>query len=418
MLRNISIPVCRNVDISAISCIFDNNGYIYFDGYISMKYLFLTILVVSGSAPYVWAAQLDATILSQDNTTEPSFQFLRIIYLEYTNGGDLAELLQGKTQTISFSADSATLGMDELVDQINKNLEAIPSNAFVTGANLDYQATLRGNEKSAVIEYKIHLTPTITNHIVEHQSDKSTIDANWRGINLGAPVMLDTKFGQFDINDPQSALNVMIPEVMEKIKDKDVVILHLPLMNAKGMLDLPLDKWHSLFDNTAIIPGSKEYNFTGKNVVTRYSMGECSLEVGMCNDREWIANFDLDKPYTIKIVESRDDATIAIDGYVTSSMLDGIEVFETSLKSAISAEPSTNEFPATVMYGMAIFAVIGGIIMFVISGRKVRKDQNQGQTGIDPKHLKSYETSDSAGGYKTNRDESYLASHETSRMPV
>lgn len=383
-----------------------------------MKYFLIALLIAFGSTPYVWAAQLDATILSQDDTIEPSFQFLRIIYLEYPNGGDLAELLQGKTQTISFSADSATLGMDELVDQINKNLETIPSNAFVTGAKLDYQATLRGNEKSAVIEYKIHLIPTITNHVVGHQSDKSTIDANWRGIDLGAHVMIDTKFGQFDVNDPQSVLNVMMPEVMEKIKDEDISILHLPLMNAKGLLDLPLDKWHSLFDNTAIIPGSKEYNFTGKNVVTRYSMGECSLEVGMCNDREWIANFDLDKPYIIKIVESRDDATIAIDGYVTSSILDGIEVFETSLKSAISTEPSTNEFPATVMYGMASFAVIGGVIMFVVSGRKVRKDQNQGQTGIDPKYLKSYETSDSAGGYKTNRGESYFASNDISRMPI
>ena len=69
------------------------------------------------------------------------------------------------------------------------------------------------------------------------------------------------------------------------------------------------------------------------------------------------------------------------------------------------------------MYGMAGIAVIGGIVMFVFSNRKLKQDKNQGQTGIDPAYLRSYETSDSAGGYKTNRGESYLASSE-SKMPI
>ncbi len=70
------------------------------------------------------------------------------------------------------------------------------------------------------------------------------------------------------------------------------------------------------------------------------------------------------------------------------------------------------------MYGMAGMAAIGGIVMFVFSNRKLKKDQNEGQTGIDPTHLRSYETSTSSGSYKTNRGESYLISNEKSRMPI
>ena len=63
--------------------------------------------------------------------------------------------------------------------------------------------------------------------------------------------------------------------------------MQIPLIDASGILDLPLYKWHSLFDNTAIIPGAAEYKYTGKNVITHYSMGECNIGIGPCNDREW-----------------------------------------------------------------------------------------------------------------------------------
>lgn len=383
-----------------------------------MKYLFFSVLLISGLFPSVWATQLDATILTKDTTSEPTFQFLRIVYIEYPDGGEIADLLQGQEQVISFSADSQTPGMDYLVDQINENLESIPSHAVVTDAKIKYQATLSGNQKSAVIEYKMELIPTITNHIIQNDFEKSIIDSNWRGIKLDNPIMLDTKYGFFDINNPKSALDVMMPTVMKKIASQNIKILEVPLMDASGLLSLPLDKWHSLFDNTAIIQGSKEYGFSGKNVVTRYSMGECSVEAGMCQDRKWEQDFELDKKYSIKMIESQDDATIAIDGYVNSSKLGGIEIFETSLRSNISENPGTDEFPASVMYGMASMAIIGGIAMFVISNQKTKRDQNQGQTGIDPSHLRSYETSNSAGSYKTNRGESHLISFETSKMPI
>jgi len=46
-------------------------------------------------------------------------------------------------------------------------------------------------------------------------------------------------------------------------------------------------------------------------------------------------------------------------------------------KNTASENPTTDEFPATVIYSMAAF---GGIVMFVLSNRKIKKDKDQGQT--------------------------------------
>lgn len=381
-----------------------------------MKHILVMILLVFGLVPYASAAQLDAAILSGENSAEPSFQFLRVVYIEYPNGGEIAESLRGKKQTVSFAADSNTPGMDELVMKLNQNLQMIPSNTVVTDAKINYQAILQGNENHAVIEYKIHLTPTITNHVLAKSSEKSTVDASWRGISLDDSIILQTEYGLFDINSPKSALDIMIPDISEKLRD--ISILELSLINASGILELPLYRWHSLFDNTAIIPGAVEYKYTGKNVITHYSMGECSIGVGPCGDRQWTQEIDLDKKYSIRIIESRDDATILIEGYVDTTHIEGIEVFQTNLKSTVTQKPDTDEFPATIMYGMAGMAVIGGVVMFVVSNRKLKNDKNEGQTGVDPAHLRSYETSISAGGYKTNRGESYLITNEKSSMPI
>jgi len=381
-----------------------------------VRHLLLAVILVLGLVPYASAAQLDAKILSGEDSIEPSFQFLRVIYIEYPNGGEISESLRGKRQMVSFVADSKTPGIDQLVIHLNQSLKSIPSNAVVTDAQINYQAILQGNENYAVVEYNVQLIPTITNHVLAKGFEKSTIDANWRGISLDEPVVFQTVYGSFDVNNPKFALDTMIPNVSEKLKD--IVILELPLIDASGILDLPLDKWHSLFDNTAIIPAAKEYKYVGENIITHYSMGECSIFVGICDDREWIQEIDLDEKYTIRIVESRDDATISLEGYVDSSHLDGIEVFETDLKSLVTQKPATNEFPATIMYGMAGMAAIGALVMFVISDRKLKKDKNEGQTGVDPARLRSYETSNSAGGYKTNRGESLLVSNEKSKMAI
>ena len=120
-------------------------------------------------------------------------------------------------------------------------------------------------------------------------------------------------------------------------------------------------------------------------------MGECNLDSGFCQDRKWSKDLDLDEKYKIVMIESRDDASIAIEGYASDGSLGSIETFETRLSNPVKEKPATNDFPATVMYGFASIAAIGGIVMFVFSSKRVKKEQNQGQTGIDPANLKAFE---------------------------
>lgn len=401
-----------------MSYVFENNEYIHFCGYISMKYFGIGMFfIILGFMPYASAAQLDASIIYGESSMEPSFEFLRIIYIEYPDGGEIAKLLQDKKQEISFVVDSDASKMDGLLTQLNQNLRNTPSNAVITDVKIVYHAILQANANSAVVEYKLQLFPTITNHVTVNEFEKSVVDANWRGLFLDGPIDIPSDPGLFDVNNPKSALDVMIPDVSEKLQD--VSILEMPLVNANNILVLPLHKWHSLFDNTAIIPGAVDYKYVGEHVITHYSMGECNIETGLCNDREWIENIDLDTRYTVRIVESSDDATIAIEGYVDTTTVNGIEVFQVDLRSPVTQKPDTDEFPATVMYGMAAIAAIGGMAMFVISDRKLKKNKDSDtQTGIAPSQLRSYETSNSAGGYKTNRGESYLISDEGSKMPL
>lgn len=380
-----------------------------------MKREFIAIIMVMASLPYATAAQLDASIESGSEFIRPTFQFLRVIYIEYPEGGEISEEMNGLKKEVHFVADNSTPGMEEFVSNLNQKLAKVPSNSIVTDAEITYQAILQGNEKNAVIEYKIQVTPTITNYIISKTSDTSRIDANWRGIATDSQILLQTEHGVFDINNSLDALETMIPNVAKKLST--VSILEIPLIDATGIQHLPLDKWHSLFDNTAVIASAAEWNYTG-NLTTHYSMGECNIGIGQCNDREWTEEIKLDKDYTIRMIESRDDATIAIEGYVDSTHFNGIEIFETNRKQIVTQKPDTDAFPSTIIYGMAGIAAVAGIAIFIISDRKTKRDKDEGQTGIDPACLRAYETSSSSGSYKTNRGESYLSTLEKTKAPI
>ena len=402
--------------------VFDNNEYIYFYRYIScMRYVALVMVVcVSMGVPFASAAQLDAVILADEDVIRPSFQFLKIVYVQYPDGGEIAEMLQGAEHIISFTTNGSLDADSKVVGQINQSLKNVSSNAVATGVTISYQSTLHGSEKYAVIEYKMNVEPVITDYVVARSFEKSTVDANWRGISIDGPVIIQTAYGPFDVNSPRAALDVMVPEVSERLGN--VTVLELPIIDAGGILELPLKEWHSLFDNTAIISDAKAYNYTGKYVVTHYTMGTCDIFRGLCgaDSQDVVEEISLDKTYTIKTVGSDNDASIAFEGYVNTVMgARGQEVFHTSLRSLVKQEPDTGEFPATIMYGMAGMAVVGGVLLFAISSRKLKNDSlNGGQTGIDPAHLASRESSNSAASYKTNRGESHLITYRGSKTPI
>ena len=373
--------------------------------------MLLVVIVLLLSVPAsAFAAQMEVHIAPNVTEITPSYKFLRVVNINYENGGMLADLLSGKQAKISFSTDSKTSDTSTLLEKINLHLKDVSSKSLVTDVIVHYKATLFSNEKSASIEYNIEIIPTIKNFELKGDPSTTFIDSQWRGITITGPVIIDTaEFGEFDINNPESAFQIMIPLVLDEIKNTDAIqVLNIELLDSSGILDLPLYKWHFLFDPTGILEETKRLEYQGSGVVSYYTMGECKIGIDSCEDRAWQKDFVMDKKYKLSAIESQDDATISIQGYASYRKIGEVEIFGVTPNSPETGRPATGGFPISVIYGMAGMAGIGTIIVLTFSSIKLKKEKGMGQTGIDPSQLRAQITSASSGSYQTNRVEGHL----------
>ncbi|HSB56233.1 MAG TPA: hypothetical protein VLD38_00280 [Nitrosopumilaceae archaeon] len=344
----------------------------------SMAYL----LMMSITSP-AWAAQLDAVISTKAEFSMPTFKFLRTLFIEYPEGGKLAEELQGKDILISFDADSNTPGISDFISRINNNLaHELESTVFVTDLNLTYRAHLVGKENQAAIDYKIILIPKMTNYVLRQGTDTSPaiIDAQWRGIALKDHITIHSdEFGEVEINTPLSFFEKEIPGASQILKGSDAdSLLRNQLIDTSVILSHPLSTWHSLFDPTLTISDAAKFNYKGEKVVTTtYSAGESSLGHGIWKEKREEVKLKLDKMYVIRSVDPASSANIQIDGFVTDEIIDGTEYFGSSLKIPKDYQnTSSNNFPIGVMYGMAGAGAAVAVVVFLWSERKLKKSKN------------------------------------------
>ena len=368
------------MDISAVFNVFENNEYIYYFGNINMKYLLVAAIFVTCLMPAnVFAMQMDATVWFDEESIKPTFEFSRSVYIEYPDGGEISKLLQDRREIIALQIDKDRAGMDDLIRQLNNSLRGVSSEAIITDVTIKYNVTLQGSEDHALIEYEIHLTPTISNHVIAKTEEASTVDANWHRISIDKPIIIETVYGPLDINNLKSALDVIVPNVSEKLRD--VTILELPLINKSEILNMSPDKWHRLIDNTGIFIGEISPPFGSKTIKTHYSIGETSIRVTVCCNQEWNQEIKLDKKYTIKMVEPNDRATIMFEGFTIFSDTDKINVFHTFLDLP---PPSRNEhsFPHSTIIAMMVITMTSVITTSAIIIRKRKTSLNQNKTPL------------------------------------
>lgn len=343
----------------------------------------ILVLIISMISP-VWAAQLDAKVGTKAEFAQPTFKFLRTVFIEYPEGGEIADLLKGKDVVINFEADSQTPGISDLITKINDNLlQELDSTARVTDLDLIYRAHLVGREDSAAIDYKITLVPTITNYVLREgtNSTAAIVDSHWRAISVKTPIVINnSEYGEINVNTSAGFLDKVAPQVYAKLaKTESEKILNIPLVDASGILMLPLSKWHHLFDATATIADSKRFGYEGEKVViTSFTMGECSLREGCKRETRYEAELNLDKKYVVRSVEAPDSANIQIDGYVSATTIDNAEYFGSSSEiPKESGDTSTGDFPVTIMYGMAGAAAVVAILILFWSDKKLKKKTSQ-----------------------------------------
>ena len=372
---------------------------------------FMAIIMFTMAIVPAFGAQMEFRMLPEEQNATATIKFQRTVFLEYEEGGQLADELRGKKASKIFSITS-----DEIRDRINYYLKnTANSDAIVTNVQVDYNAQLTGRGLNTSIDYKIVLTLDLQGHVIREFSGTSPalIDMDWRGFVVNGPVDINVRGVNNEINLPISYISQAAPSLYSAVQGSEAeAILNYPIIDSSGIKAQPLGNWHFLFDPTGINVDAGTYGLSDElagRVWSSYTMGESSLREGIQIEKVHEATFTADKTYTIRAIESADSANVHIGGFASVDVLQDSEVFGVSPTPPEGfATTSTGEFPVMIIYGMAGMAAIGGIGVFIISERKRKKDEGQGQSGIDPSRLRAASTSTGSGGYKTNRGESYL----------
>ena len=208
--------------------------------------MMLTLTVVPA-----FGAQMEFRMLPEEQNATATVKFQRTIFLEYENGGQLADELMGKKTSKVFSVTS-----DEIRDRINYYLKnTAETDAVVTNVQVDYDAQLTGRAINTSIDYKIVLTLDLQGHILREYSGSSPalIDMDWRGFIVDGPIVLDIRGVNNEINLPISYIAQASPSLYSAVQGSEAeTILNYPIIDSTGIKAQPLGNWHFLFDPTGI----------------------------------------------------------------------------------------------------------------------------------------------------------------------
>ena len=378
------------------------------------KAIFLTILlaglIVIGSSAPAFGAQLD-TRINPNNTESPfKMSYLKTVFIEYPNGGELFDALRGNEWNVSGMADETNPGVQELIASLNNGIQQDGSQAKISDLNVTYEFQLKGRNLQTSVDFRVVLEGSITDYIITEDSQKKLVDLGWRGLTATSSIVIDGT----EINIPLDILKTEEPILYNTFVNTEAEnVLNRELINAHFIVEQPLTNWHFLFDPTGINADANTFGLDESIqgfVVSSWTMGESSIREGRQVERVFEAEVMADEKYIVRSVQSTDTANLSSIGFGALDVLDGVEIIGvTPTPPEDYMTTSTGGFPIMIIYGMAGLAAVAGIGFFFISSRSM-KNQAQGQQGIDPNNLVGYQTSASSGGYQTNRGEAQLKS--------
>ena len=380
------------------------------------KAIFLTVLlaglIMVGTSTPVLGAQFDSRINPNNDDSPFKVSYLKTVFIEYPNGGALFDVLRSSDWKVSGTADATNPGVQELMMKLNQGIRDDGSQATISDLNVLYEIQLTGRSIQTSIDYRVILEGTITNYVITEDSQKKLVDLGWRGLSTTSSIMIDG----IDINIPLGILQTQEPIIYNTFVGTEAEdVLNRELINADFILEQPMTNWHFLFDPTGINADASTFGLDDSIagfVVSSWTMGESSIREGRQVERVYEAEVMADELYTVRSVQSSDQANLHIIGFGAIDVLDSVEIVGvTPTPPEDYMTTSTGGFPIMVIYGMAGMAAIGGIGFFIVSSRSMKNTSTE-QQGIDPGHLVGYQTSASSGGYQTNRGEAQLKSDD------
>jgi len=380
------------------------------------KAIFLTVLlaglIMVGTSTPVLGAQFDSRINPNNDDSPFKVSYLKTVFIEYPNGGALFDVLRSSDWKVSGTADATNPGVQELMMKLNQGIQDDGSQATISDLNVLYEFQLTGRSIQTSIDYRVILEGTITNYVITEDSQKKLVDLGWRGLSTTSSIMIDG----IDINIPLGILQTQEPIIYNTFVGTEAEdVLNRELINADFILEQPMTNWHFLFDPTGINADASTFGLDDSIagfVVSSWTMGESSIREGRQVERVYEAEVMADELYTVRSVQSSDQANLHIIGFGAIDVLDSVEIVGvTPTPPEDYMTTSTGGFPIMIIYGMAGMAAIGGIGFFIVSSRSMKNTSTE-QQGIDPGHLVGYQTSASSGGYQTNRGEAQLKSDD------
>jgi len=186
------------------------------------------MFIIGTITPVLASSQLVVTVDPNNDTAIASMKYQRAIFIDYSEGGELASDLRGKDVFVSFSADSSNAGVKNLLGQLNSYILSKNSQAQITDLKVHYTATMTGREGSMSIDYKIELLPVIEKFVIRSYSPGSPaiIDVDWRGFGATGPIAISTaEYGNMEINLPISFIQKFEPELAAAIVASDADVL-------------------------------------------------------------------------------------------------------------------------------------------------------------------------------------------------
>ncbi len=137
--------------------------------------LFATLIIFSASTS-AWAAQLETRINPDNITSDFKMTYQRVIFIEYGEGGQIADLLRQSSWTTTLTADSSDPGVADLIQKLNNKLRSDGSGAKISDLNVDYSVTLTGRGLNTAIDYKVVLNGSLSGYIIKKDQIKTIID--------------------------------------------------------------------------------------------------------------------------------------------------------------------------------------------------------------------------------------------------
>jgi hypothetical protein len=361
--------------------------------------IILGIVLVIGFIAPVHAVELNAVLSTTSGAAKPSFQFVRTYVIEYPNGGELKNMLDGKNVSMTFHISPS----DQIKKSIVKNLNSeiigdLKSAANVTDVDVTYEATIYPGDTESRIDYKVTLIPTVSNYVLRKATSDSAaiLDTQWRGLTIQDPILVDVQnYGQFDINSPASFIKKQLPNLYDKLQGTNAQnLFEIPLMSSNDLMNDPISKWQHLFDPAYTIVDTNVLGYQGqKIVISTYATGESNISEGTMLPIVKNSDMKLDVDYPVSYTERSSTASIQIDGYVAVADINGIEYFGSNPQAPTgSGINSTGNYSAQVIYSMAAFAVVIAAGIFWWSSRVSKNVKNRQNEPVSPSGSIQYET--------------------------